>query len=736
MVPQRRSRVRARAVVPRSGLGVVVVCVLGSVLGIALGGVLAAGLTAAGPPAAVTYAALGVAAVGLAAVVASRAYAALAGRRVGLERVYALADALAAASKTGDGVIVALLTRTRTLLECDRVEIVLTQGEGEAAQRWWLEHTGPVRSSRERPEVATRPFGSPLTGRLVVRADDAPERAALTDLGLRAAVLVPVRVDDGVEGHLLAGYRTGSRAGSRAGSSHRRGQPNERLLQMIASQAGVALRTHRLLARLHDDANTDELTRLPNRKSFRHVLDEAARTCTQATQCSVMVIDFDGFKAVNDTLGHQAGDELLVQIGGRLRAAIGDDGVLARLGGDEFAALSTRCRTDAEAIALAERLLTAFESPVQVGGSRLRVGGSLGIAVGPRDGQTGSALLRCADIAMYAAKRAGGGLRSYSAAMDVGKAESVTLAGDLRDAIAAGVIDVQVLPVIWLATGQVHSVEVLARWTHPELGPVSPETFFTAAARSGQTSALSGLVLARALARARDWLRCGIGVRVAVNTAPRWLADPGLAAQIEDALTEHGVPADRLCLEFAESSVLADPQAAIANLERLAALGVQLCLDDFGTGMSSLTYLARLPVTLLKIDQWFVGRLGAGERDRAITQSILDLSRSLGIEAVAEGVGDAVTAQNLLEMGCDLAQGYLFGRPVDPAALAGYIAEHGYWEGSRPGEALVATPGGRLALPALPTQPALTTLPSPRSSSADAERAGGGDRPDSTPVLP
>jgi diguanylate cyclase (GGDEF)-like protein len=388
------------------------------------------------------------------------------------------------------------------------------------------------------------------------------------------------------------------------------------------------------------------------------------------------VLDFDGFKAINDTLGHQAGDELLRVLSGRLADAAGSDATVARLGGDEFAVLSTRYADAGRAVQLARRLLSVFETPVTVAGARLRLGGSLGLALGPEHGGSGSDLLRNADIAMYVAKGAGGGLRMYSADQVELTASGLTLASDLRDAIDQQQISVAVQPLVELATGALHSAEVLARWHHPELGEVPPEQFFAAAERSGQVQALSACVLDRALELSRQWRSLGLQVRVAVNLATRWLADPSLPDQVGGALARHGVAAGMLCLEITERGVIADPKHTTQTLSRLRAMGVHLSVDDFGTGYSSLTYLSRLPVDQMKIDKSFIADLDANHRDRAIVRSMIDLGRNLDLEVVAEGVMTTASRDVLQELGCRLGQGYLIARPLSPRELPDYLRGH------------------------------------------------------------
>ena len=630
-----------------------------------------------------------------------RGFAALADRHTSLERLYELSDSLAATPGWNEA-LGAVLRRSSDLLRAGYVEVLLSgHGPGRAPlgpQRWWVRAGAPgVQAQVEGPEDAAHlvgvgmPFPPPRPA--LLRAADDAARPFLAVRGLREALVVPLRLDDVALGHLVVGDRTGE-----ARFVH----GDVRLLETVANHGSVALRNGRLIERLHHEAREDELTGLPNRLRFRELLDAAAEAAaTGGPACAVMVLDFDGFKAINDTLGHQAGDDLLRVLAGRLDVGAAGQALVARLGGDEFAILSTRRTTDVDALQLARHLLTAFDEPVSVGGARLRLSGSVGVALGPRHGADGSELLRSADIAMYAAKAGTGGARLFAPDMDGATTQAVVLASDVRDAIAADEVDVAVQPLVELRTGAVHSVEVLARWRHPVHGDVSPAALFEAAGRAGQVAALSVRILDRALGLARSWQDAGTPVRVAVNLAPRWLADATLPRQVAVALERHGVPADLLCLEIRESSVLADPRRGLTALEELRGMGVHLAVDDFGTGYSSLTYLSRLPVDQLKIDRSFVGRICESSRDRAIARSIIELGRSLGLEVVGEGVTDEPTREALVALGCRLGQGYLFAEPLPAAQIGALVDLRGALA------ARVAVPAPAPAPPPLPRRPGL-----------------------------
>jgi diguanylate cyclase (GGDEF)-like protein len=608
-------------------------------------------------------AALPLAVMGAAALLGYRAFAALSERHTRLERLHQFSDVLAAVTTTAE-LIPCVVEHSADLLRAGYVEVVLgpLAGDGEGRLAWSLRHgqqaRGPIDVTGWVPLDACPGSSGPL------RIDRLSEggQALLAERGVGEAIAVRLRIDEATYAHLIIA--------DRLGEEHGFADADLRLLETVANQSLVALRSTRLVDRLHFEARHDELTGLPNRLSFRELLDEAQ---SSGFPCAVMLLDVDGFKSVNDTLGHHAGDELLTALGGRLRAAAGQDGIVARLGGDEFAVLTTTCAPEPAAVKLAARLLAVFDEPLTVSGTRLHLGASLGVAVAPRDAQVGSELMHKADLAMYAAKAEAGGVRVFTPEMVDPSATSLRLASDLRDAVARDEIGIAVQPLVDLTSGVVHSVEVLARWCHPELGDIAPEMFFGVAERSGQIAILSSRILDHALRVCRQWLVADRSVRVAVNLAPRWLADDSLPEQVEMALARHGVPADLLCLEITEGSVIADPKRAIDTLSRLRAMGVHLSVDDFGTGYSSLSYLTRLPVDQMKIDRSFVFRLADSSSDRAIVRSIIDLGRNLGLEVVAEGVMDPGARRALQEMGCSLAQGYLFSRPMPPEDLPGYL---------------------------------------------------------------
>jgi diguanylate cyclase (GGDEF)-like protein len=386
-----------------------------------------------------------------------------------------------------------------------------------------------------------------------------------------------------------------------------------------------------------------------------------------------MLFDLDGFKDVNDTLGHHHGDIVLVEVGRRMADAVAADGFVARLGGDEFAVLLPGM-TEREAVrAVGERVIAALQQPIDLPEMQVEVGASVGVSLSPQHGREPSLLLKRADIAMYDAKSSGQGLVFYEPRVDTTSARRLSMVGELRAALHEGGIEVHVQPQADAVSGEVRSVEALARWHHPTEGYISPEEFIPVAERSGLIKPLTLAVLDASLAAAARWQT--LGVSVAVNLSARSLLDTDLVQDVERLLLTHRVAPRWLTLEVTESSVMADPQRAIGLLEQLHAMGVRLSVDDFGTGYSSLSYLKRLPVDEVKIDRGFVIGLNSSSEDYAIVRSIIDLGNNLGLEVVAEGVEDQETSDLLTAMGCTRVQGWHVGRPMPVDQATSWLME-------------------------------------------------------------
>jgi diguanylate cyclase (GGDEF)-like protein len=415
-------------------------------------------------------------------------------------------------------------------------------------------------------------------------------------------------------------------------------------------------------------ATTDELTGLPNRESFLARLGELIEaTDPSEASLAVMLMDLDHFKEVNDTLGHHYGDVLLRQLGPRLAECVGPDGFVARLGGDEFAVLSGRGLGGETFGVLAERLLECVHQPLDIDELSLEVGASIGIARYPQDGDDPHALLRRADVAMYAAKESQGGYRLYQPEQDRHSVRRLSLVSDVRRALESDEVVVYYQPKVDPRTGRVHGAEALVRWEHPRFGLLTPAAFIGVVEQTELIGPLTRHVLDRAIAQCATWRRENRDLSVAVNLSLRNLLDRDLPQSIERMLAEHGLASDALELELTESMIMTDPDRAMATLTRLSTLGLHLSVDDFGTGYSSLAHLRRFPIDELKIDRSFVTSMLQDESNLIIVRSTINLGHDLGLKVIAEGVEDAATIKRLSRLGCDLAQGYHVSPPLPSA---------------------------------------------------------------------
>jgi diguanylate cyclase (GGDEF)-like protein len=416
---------------------------------------------------------------------------------------------------------------------------------------------------------------------------------------------------------------------------------------------------------LHDD-----LTGLPNRLLFEdrthHALAQSQRDGRGAV---VMLIDLDRFKQINDTLGHGAGDALLREMARRLSSVLRDCDTVARLGGDEFAVVLSGVGMEG-ARESAVRTQQVLEEPFTSDGLLLSVGASIGIALHPEHGTTPSELMKHADVAMYEAKRAASGYEIYDPETDTSDAERLALVSELRLAPERGEIVLHYQPKIDLVSGEVDGVEALLRWRHPAHGLITAERLMPLAEQAGVSQRIRDYALVEAIRQAGEWRRNGIEISVAVNLDARSLVDRELPSRVAAMLTEHGVEAAQIEVEITETSMLSDLTRVRAVARELAATGVILVVDDFGTGYSSLNSLSHLPIEKLKIDGSFVRRAADSDRDRAIVAATIELSHSLGLQVVAEGVEDADSLELVRALGADYAQGYHVGAPVDPAVIA------------------------------------------------------------------
>ncbi|TXK65750.1 putative bifunctional diguanylate cyclase/phosphodiesterase [Alkalisalibacterium limincola] len=437
-------------------------------------------------------------------------------------------------------------------------------------------------------------------------------------------------------------------------------------------QEALAARESRIL----HQASHDGLTGLPNRVSAARRLDEEiARAREGRGACSVLMIDLDRFKEINDTLGHAFGDALLLEVARRLRAGVRSGDMVARLGGDEFLAILPGSGLEA-ARELAVRVSAAIKAPMELSGTQVAIESSIGLAAFPDHADAAEPLLRRADMAMYQAKGEHLPVCTYEPGREESHLRQLKLMSDLRRAQARGQLRLVFQPKLSLPEGRVCHAEALLRWNHHELGPIGPDEFIPLAERSGIINTLSDFVIDGALAACRAWLDAGLDLGVAINLSAIDLLDDKLPDAILGHLRRHRLPPRHLIVEVTESAVMRDIEYAVRVLERLRAAGVRLAIDDFGTGHSSLAQLKRLPVDELKIDKSFVMRLVEGSDDDVIVRSTIEIGHNMGLSVIAEGVETEAGLALLKRYGCDMAQGYLFSPPLESAAFAGWCNRH------------------------------------------------------------
>ncbi len=423
------------------------------------------------------------------------------------------------------------------------------------------------------------------------------------------------------------------------------------------------------LARL---VHHDPLTELPNRLLFTDRTEQALVTAQRHTSgCALLIIDLDHFKIINDSLGHNVGDLLLKGVSDRLQGVFGKGFTVARLGGDEFAVLIENCATDSQAEALAQQVLEVMKAAFDIEKHQLFISASVGISVFPSDALNAEQLLRNADSALFKAKNAGReGYALYTEELTVHALNRIEVASDLRRALEQHELRVYYQPVHDLNTSRLIGVEALVRWQHPLRGLVPPGEFIPIAERTGLIAEIDAWVLEQACWQMCQWQSAGVDLSfVAVNISSRLFARPELYTLVSTVLADTGLDPALLELEVTESAVMDDSQGALEQMHRLRALGLRLAIDDFGTGFSSLLRLKRLPVQKLKIDQGFVAGLPGDNDDVAIVRAVIALSHSMGLQVHAEGIEQIEQAQFLLNLNCNLGQGYWFGRPMPASEL-------------------------------------------------------------------
>jgi diguanylate cyclase (GGDEF)-like protein len=468
------------------------------------------------------------------------------------------------------------------------------------------------------------------------------------------------------------------------------------LYRIVAS----ASRRLRRQARENDRlARYDPLTGLPNRTLFReraaaaigpahtHIRPVAGvkaaagaqweplpdRARADGASVAVLLLDLDGFKQINDTLGHSVGDAVLREVAARLRAQLAPDTLLARLGSDEYAILHPHARGVEDALTLAATVQAALQAPVTFDGVALNVEASVGVALVPDHARDADELLQRADLALDRARTRRGGVEVYAPEHHRSGAERLALLGEVRPALERGEFALFYQPQLALRTGRVTGVEALLRWRHPARGLVPPLQFISLIEQTALVGPVTLHVLDLALGQSADWRAAGLDLGMSVNLSARNLHDPALPEQIAALLGRHSVPAAALTVEVTESATMADPATAVDVLEGLRALGVGVSIDDFGSGNASIAYLAQLPVGELKIDRSFVTPMCASPRDEAIVRTTIDLARHLDLHVVAEGIETPDVCDRLAAMGCDTGQGFLISRPAPAAELTPWL---------------------------------------------------------------
>ena len=502
-----------------------------------------------------------------------------------------------------------------------------------------------------------------------IEKDSRIKKGVARDAGMHGTFLFPVMSE-------------GKAIGVLSFHSQKVREPDERLLQavgVIGSQIGQFLSRKLGEERIRYLATHDSLTALPNRMMFSHLLNMAIHSARRYTRAfAVLFIDLDRFKLINDTLGHEAGDKLLQELASRFSECVRGSDAVARLGGDEFVVLLQEVREVADVAAVARKILSAAMKPVHIAGQECRVTASIGICMYPAGAHDEQSLMKNADIAMYFAKEEGkNNFQFYSEDIQVQSVERMTLENSLRRALESDEFFLHYQAKLDFKTGRITGVEALLRWRHPDLGMLLPSRFIPIAEETGLSIPISRWVLQNACAQNVAWQREGLPpLCMAINLSARQFANDDLLADIQAALQKTGMRADLLELELTESIVMQNPERATTLLTAIKALGVRIAIDDFGIGYSSLAQIKRFPIDTLKIDRSFIRELAQNAEDRAITQAIIAMGKTLSLTVVAEGVETQEQQAFLVEHACDAMQGYYFSRPVLQADFADFLRKH------------------------------------------------------------
>ncbi|WFE25155.1 sensor domain-containing phosphodiesterase [Solwaraspora sp. WMMD791] len=597
-------------------------------------------------------------------VLAYRSYAQSLRQNRTLSEIYALTRAIA--DTPHDGTISdVLLKRVREVLQAEYATLWLPkQGRyPEVLLSATADGQGLVDTAGAPHVLREHVFTTGVSLAVGGKFGDSPFGDALREWGTKDAVVVPLRAGSLVIGCLEVSGRLGDSAHFVPG--------DVTLLEAIAGHAAVAVENSRLVDRLRYDAAHDGLTRLANRRRLTAALDESVAIRAPGEVVAVLLFDVDGLRQVNESLGHAAGDKVLVEVARRLRAQAPSSALIGRSGGDEFV-VTLRMESIEAAVQLATELRDQIRDQMVFGALTLDVDTVAGVAVHPDHGSDAATLLQRADLAATAAKSIPGGVQLFNPALESRSVRRLGLAGDLRTALDEAQLEVYYQPKVTLHGRRLVGVECLTRWEHPTHGSVAPEDFVAVAEHTGQLGRLTEFVLREGLRRSREWQIGQQPLPVAVNLSARTLTDPEFPELVRALLEEQQVSPELLTLEIAEAGVLDGTDRPMPSLRRLRDLGVRLSVDDFGTGYTSLAHLRRLPVHEVKVDRSFVQGMATDPGDLAIVNAVVTLSQQFGLTVVAEGVESELTLELLQDIGCQVGQGFLFSRPLPYERLAAW----------------------------------------------------------------